>query len=219
MKLAIRGLTAPVLQHLLPALQDLAAKKIQIADKIIRVRRAEGFEAGTEAMRTGQGRQIMAAFLTVARQFQEAELNLLSQRHEEAENRFRQSKFALLLGSLLGVGITIGAGWSVKRDLQKRKIAEAALFVEKDRALVTLNSIGDAVICTGTSGMITFLNGVAEKLTGWSAREATGRPMAEVLQIINSANREIIANPMLLAMDRNETMHLPPDSLLIGVTG
>ena len=214
---AIRNLTAynPERQHQLPALEDLVAKRIEIADMIVRVRRADGFEAAADAMRTGVGRRLMTEFLVVARRFQEEELNLLSQRNEDATRRFHQSRIALILGSLLGLGITIGAGWGVKRDTQKRKLAEAALFIEKDRAQVTLNSIGDAVICTGTSGVITFLNVVAEKMTGWSSREATGRPMAEVLHIVNSANRQTIPNPMLLAMDRNQTVHLPSDSLLI----
>ena len=63
---------------------------------------------------------------------------------------------------------------------------EEALFVEKERAQVTLNSIGDAVICTDISGNITFLNLVAEKMTGWSRQEAAGRPMAEVFRILDA---------------------------------
>ena len=56
----------------------------------------------------------------------------------------------------------------------ERKIMEEALFVEKERAQVTLNCIGDAVICTDVSGNITFLNPVAEKLTGWSLARSGG---------------------------------------------
>ena len=70
---------------------------------------------------------------------------------------------------------------------------EEALFVEKERAQVTLNSIGDAVDCTDISGNITFLNLVAEKLTGWSLPEAAGRPMAEVFRIVDTTTRENIS--------------------------
>ena len=48
----------------------------------------------------------------------------------------------------------------------ERKIMDEALFGEKERAQVTLNSIGDAVVCTDIAGNITFLNLVAEKMTG-----------------------------------------------------
>ena len=50
------------------------------------------------------------------------------------------------------------------------------LFDEKERAQVTLNSIGDAVASTDNVGNLTFLNGVAEKLSGWSRQEVIGRP-------------------------------------------
>ena len=74
----------------------------------------------------------------------------------------------------------------------ERKAMEEALFVEKERAQVTLNCIGDAVACTDSSGNITFLNLVAEKMTGWSLQEAAGRPMGEVFRILDAASREAV---------------------------
>jgi len=63
-------------------------------------------------------------------------------------------------------------------DISARKSTEAALFAEQERARVTLNSIGDAVLTTDMAGNITYLNVVAEKMTGWSREEAAGRPLA-----------------------------------------
>jgi PAS domain S-box-containing protein len=97
----------------------------------------------------------------------------------------------------------------------ERHAMEDALFVEKERALVTLNSIGDAVACTDISGNITFLNVVAQGLTGWSWQEAAGRPIAEVIRILDATTRETIPDPMAMAVGRNETMHLPGNSILI----
>src|ERR1700681_3183248 len=97
----------------------------------------------------------------------------------------------------------------------ERKIVEDALFVEKERAQVTLNSIGDAVASTDSAGNITFLNLVAEKMTGWSLQEAAGRPMAEVLRIMDATSHETTPNPMETAVARNETVHLPPNCVLI----
>ena len=92
---------------------------------------------------------------------------------------------------------------------------DEALFVEKERAQVTLNSIGDAVVCTDISGNITFLNLVAEKMTGWSRQEAVGRPMAEVLRILDAASRKIIADPMAMAVGRDRAVSLPSNCILI----
>ena len=97
----------------------------------------------------------------------------------------------------------------------ERKIMEDALFAEKELALVTLNSIGDAVICTDISGKITFLNLVAEKMTSWSHEEAQSRPMAEVFRIIDATTRETVANPAEVTVRKSRTVHLPSNCLLI----
>jgi diguanylate cyclase (GGDEF)-like protein/PAS domain S-box-containing protein len=97
----------------------------------------------------------------------------------------------------------------------ERKSIEETLFAEKERAQVTLDSIGDAVVCADIEGNITFLNLVAETLTGWSLLEANGRPMAEVLRIIHASSREAITDPMERVMERNRTGHLPSDSILV----
>jgi diguanylate cyclase (GGDEF)-like protein/PAS domain S-box-containing protein len=97
----------------------------------------------------------------------------------------------------------------------ERKSMEETLFGEKERAQVTLNSIGDAVACTDSSGNITFLNLVAERLSGWSQQEAVGRPVAEVLRILNADSRETIPNPMEMAVRLNKTEHLPSNCVLV----
>jgi diguanylate cyclase (GGDEF)-like protein/PAS domain S-box-containing protein len=97
----------------------------------------------------------------------------------------------------------------------ERKTMEEALFVEKERAQVTLNCIGDAVICTDILGNITFLNLIAEKMTGWSLQEAAGRPMAAVLRILDAASRETTPNPMEMAFGQDRTVHLPANCILI----
>jgi diguanylate cyclase (GGDEF)-like protein/PAS domain S-box-containing protein len=90
------------------------------------------------------------------------------------------------------------------RHAIERKIMEEALFAEKERAQVTLDSIGDAVICTDPSGNITFLNVVAERLTAWTWREAAGRPLSEVFKLLRAPAREAasMATDALCARDR-----------------
>ncbi len=97
----------------------------------------------------------------------------------------------------------------------ERKAMEEALFVEKERAQVTLNCIGDAVACTDTSGKITFLNLVAEKMTGWPRQEAADRPMSDVLKILDAATRSHVPDPMEMAMGRDRIVHLPTNCILV----
>lgn len=101
------------------------------------------------------------------------------------------------------------------RYAMERNTMDEELFVEKERAQVTLNSIGDAVVCTDISGNITFLNIVAERTTGWSRQEAVGRPMAEVLRILDTASRKIIADPMAMAVGLGRAGSLPLNCILV----
>jgi diguanylate cyclase (GGDEF)-like protein/PAS domain S-box-containing protein len=97
----------------------------------------------------------------------------------------------------------------------ERKTMEEVLFAEKERAQVTLNCIGDAVICTDISGDVTFLNLMAEKMTGWPCAEAASRPMAEVFRILDGATRKTNPNPMEIALRENRTVHLPSNCILV----
>ena len=103
----------------------------------------------------------------------------------------------------------------ILRSVIERKAGEEALFMEKERAQVTLNSIGDAVLSTDIAGNVTYLNLVAEGMTGWSCQEATGRPLAEVFQIIDGATREPAPNPMARAVQENKTVGLTANCILI----
>src|SRR5580658_6235295 len=101
------------------------------------------------------------------------------------------------------------------RSAIERKAVEDALYVEKERAVVTLNSIGDAVLCTGISGNITYLNLVAETMTGWRREEATGKPLAEVFRIIDGSTRKTSRDPMEMAVAQNRTVGLTVNCVLI----
>ena len=95
-----------------------------------------------------------------------------------------------------------------------RKIMEEALFAEKERAQVTLDCIGDAVVCTDISGKITFLNIVAEKMTGWPSREAARRGADEVSHIMGATTREAVLHLMEMAVAQNRTLDLPANCIL-----
>jgi diguanylate cyclase (GGDEF)-like protein/PAS domain S-box-containing protein len=89
------------------------------------------------------------------------------------------------------------------------------LFAHQELAEITLNSIGDAVISVDVGGAITYLNTAAESMTGWRADEAAGRPLAQVLRILNGITRMPVPNPLMLAMSHNKALGLTPDCVLI----
>lgn len=107
-------------------------------------------------------------------------------------------------------------------DISARKAAEfelrtveEALFEAKERAQVTLNSIGDAVLSTDLAGRLSYMNLVAEAMTGWSYQEAMGRSLADVFRIINGTTRQTIANPALRAINADQIVELDSDCVLV----
>jgi diguanylate cyclase (GGDEF)-like protein/PAS domain S-box-containing protein len=103
----------------------------------------------------------------------------------------------------------------IVEDITERKAAEDALFEEKERAQVTLNSIGDAVLTTNLPGNVTYLNQVAEMMTGWSREDAMGRPLSEVFKIIDGNTRLAAPNPAQRAISENRIVGLAAESVLI----
>ena len=101
---------------------------------------------------------------------------------------------------------------SIERVLRQ---AEEALFAEKERAQITLNSIGDAVLTTDLECRVTYLNQVATTMTGWSSEEALGQPLGDVFTIIDGVTRQPSPNPAQRAITENRAVGLSSECVLI----
>lgn len=107
-------------------------------------------------------------------------------------------------------------------DITERKAAESvlrrseeALFAERERAQVTLNSIGDAVLVTDLAGTVTYLNLEAENLTGWSREDAIGEPLGVVFQLVDGASRTTAQDPAQRAIAEDRTVGLAMGCMLL----
>jgi PAS domain S-box-containing protein len=100
-----------------------------------------------------------------------------------------------------------------------RRQAEEALRKQSDWLRVTLSSIGDAVISTDVEGRVTFMNRVAESLTGWGEVEALGRSLTDILQVINEQSRQPVGNPALRALREGTIVGLANHTILIAKDG
>ncbi len=100
-----------------------------------------------------------------------------------------------------------------------RQRAEETLRKQSDWLRVTLASIGDAVISTDAQGRVTFMNAVAEALTGWPQAEAQGRLLPEVFHIVNEDTRQPVENPALRALREGMIVGLANHTLLIARDG
>lgn len=122
--------------------------------------------------------------------------------------------FVYLACILGGLSLTALAYFiSFEMNLREKYLDE--LWRREESFRVTVDSIGDAVICTDPHGNVTLLNPVAERMTGWSKQDVNGRPVVEVFRIVDSETRETIVNPMEAAVKLNRIEHLPPNCILI----
>jgi diguanylate cyclase (GGDEF)-like protein/PAS domain S-box-containing protein len=107
--------------------------------------------------------------------------------------------------SIVGVG----------RDISAQKTLEIALLKEREKALVTLHSIGDAVITTDENGIVEILNPIAETLTGWSANEAVGQPLKDLFHIIDEETRKPLQDPVERCLSEGQIVSLASHTILV----
>jgi len=115
-------------------------------------------------------------------------------------------------GAIIGVSKTA-------RDITERKQAAAALAAQQEWFRVTLGSIGDGIIASDPDGHVTYMNGVAEMLTGWKNEAARGKPLADVFQIVNEHTRQPVENPAGLVIRSGHIVGLANHTVLVGRDG
>jgi PAS domain S-box-containing protein len=117
-----------------------------------------------------------------------------------------------LAAYLFTCALIIGLGYAMKIAQQRARERHEVLQV-------TLRSIGDGVITTDVDGRITYLNAVAESLTGWKQEEAHGRPLDEVFRIIDENSRQPVENPATRALREGIIVGLANHTVLIRQDG
>jgi PAS domain S-box-containing protein len=103
----------------------------------------------------------------------------------------------------------------LEKEIAERKQAEQKLAESEERWSTTLSSIGDSVIATDVSGAVTFMNAVAEKLTGWTISEALGKPLKEIFHIINEETRNEVESPVSKVLEKGMIIGLANHTILV----
>jgi PAS domain S-box-containing protein len=107
----------------------------------------------------------------------------------------------------------------LSREIRERRRAQDEIYRQREHLRVTLSSIGDAVIATDVYGNISFMNPVAEFLTGWSQEQAIGKPLDDVFKIVNEFTRETVENPVAKVLREGIIVGLANHTLLLAKDG
>ena len=107
----------------------------------------------------------------------------------------------------------------LRRHLLARDKAAAAIHEQREMFRTTIASIGDAVMTTDTQGRITYLNSVAQSLTGWRQEAAVGQPLETVFRIVNEETRASVENPVAKVLREGIVVGLANHTVLIAKDG
>jgi PAS domain S-box-containing protein len=192
----------------------------------IELRRDTGFDAAAAIVREGSGKELMDQLRAEVARLQERQAIALRNDVQSSDRLTRTRTLAFLLTGLLNIGMLAWAYRRITEALAERDVAlrESSrrgfeLQQQKDLLSVTLSSIGDCVMVTDKDARITFMNPVAEQLTGWKLDEAIGRPTAEVFRIINEHTRQPAENPVDKVMKHGVIVGLANHTILIRKDG
>jgi PAS domain S-box-containing protein len=166
----------PEQQRRLPTLEKLAAGRMQRAEALITLRRDQGIEAAMNSVREGPSARVTAEYNTVVLELKGEEERLLALRSIEAAANLRQTRIILLAAIAMGPLITGAAGWSFRRDNERRRLAEQALKESERKYRMLIEGVKDyAILMLGPSGEIRSWNPGAERMSGYTFEQVAGR--------------------------------------------
>jgi PAS domain S-box-containing protein len=204
----------PRQQARIPLLERKISDRLDGLKTGINLRRSGDIEGAHQLIQGGSGKRMMDDLRKFIDEMEAEENNLLQQRAEESRISARDTNLTFVIGNLAALGLLLVIGYIINRDVAARAAAEQELRDQRQLLQVTLASIGDGVIASGPDGLVTFLNPVAEQLTGWTNEEAEGRPLSEVFNIINEQTRETVENPALRAIRQGTIVGLANHTVL-----
>lgn len=205
---------------------QLVDQKIAELRSTVELRRTNGFEAAAEAVRSDQGQKLMEKLRAEVARVQSIKTAALERDRQDSDRMTRIRTVVFLAAGLLNLVVL---AWAYRRIAESIKLRDLALAEavrrdvelkrQKDLLAVTLSSIGDCVIVTDEAGRITFMNKVAEEVTGWKLDEANGRPSTEIFHIVNEETRQPVESPVEKVMKEGVIVGLANHTILIRKDG
>jgi PAS domain S-box-containing protein len=217
----LKSLTSdnPHQQKRIQILQPLVVEKLAELQRTIGLRKNDGLAAANRVVLEGSGKQSMDQIRAIIAEMANEEKDLLRIRVQQANESVARSIRSILAGTMLSISLLVFCFGLLQRELSERKRMQEALAKSEKWFLTTLASIGDAVIATDMNGVVTFLNPVAQSLTGWSPAEAKGKSMDLVFDIVNKETRRSVENPVKKVFREGKVVGLADHTLLLSKDG
>ncbi len=227
----LKGLSAlvanePALRTPVATLSNLISEKLAELKETVALRQNEGFNAALSEVETNRGKHTMDDIRKIGEELQNEVYTGLQQGIRERQEQGNRTRVASALGAGVLFVFLLMATFDIGRTSSERdrlivdlEAANTRTTASRDLLHTTLTSIGDAVIATDEAGRVTFMNGVAENLTGWSQAQADGQPLRNVLAIVNEETRQAVESPVDKALREGVIVGLANHTVLISRDG
>ncbi len=184
-----------------------------------RLRREPTFDLEREERALFEQPPELIELRSIVEDMQGEERRLLAEREQASRRAHAVALSAGTVSAILGI-VTVGLfAWLLARYLRSRDRAEAEIWAQSELLEATLASIGDAVIATDARGLVTSMNAVAARLTGFAAAEAIRRPLTEVFHIVNGDSRRPVENPVAKVLEAGSIVGLANHTVLVARDG
>lgn len=197
------------------ALEQTAKARLQNLEGTVAIYHAQGEEAAKAEIISGRGSALMAVLKRQANEFLSHEQQIVKEARERSANALRFMHLCDLLGAATGLGLAAAAFIRLRREFIVRHATAAHLEQQKELLDVTLHSIGDGVLTVDRRGNVRSLNATSERLTGWKAAEAIGKPLPDIFRTVHEQTRDEIENAAQTALRTGNNIRQPVQSLLI----
>jgi PAS domain S-box-containing protein len=197
----------------------VAGEKMAELDRTIKLHRQGQHDQALVVVKSGRGKRLMDQARALVGRIKGEEIQLLSIRDSAARSAIRWTSSTFMLTTGTALALLVGVSIFQRRESAIRD--RAAEEVRRSEAWLStiLTSIGDAVIATDAEARITFMNPIAQTLTGWPQADASGRPMIEVFHIVNETTRAVTENPVDRVIREGVIVGLANHTILIARDG
>lgn len=218
-QLAALAADNPRQQERIATLRGLAGRKLDELAATIALEQAGRHADARALVLTNQGKQTMDQLRSLLAEMRAHAFRLDAERTAEYSRSVRFTRFCIFLTSVLGALGLIGLAYSILREMQLRERYASELLARESWFRITLASIGDGVVATDRTGRVTYLNPVAQALTGFSLNEAQGKPIETVFPIFNEQSQEPVENPVAKVMAAGRIVGLANHTVLRHASG
>jgi PAS domain S-box-containing protein len=202
----------PVQNALATQLESRSREYLAFADRVFREASHSNLPGARALVAGTSGPRAMNSVRSLLSQMRTEDLRELETRRATNRDALRETILSQRASVGLSIALLLCLVYFSRRDDARLRRVESELAT-------TLSSVGDGVIATDTDGAVQFMNGIAERLTGRTAREAEGLQLEQVYRVVDSLSRSPVATPIRAVLQERRLVALGTNTVLIGSDG